>query len=591
MKRTLLALGLYLLLALAATHPLWQNLSGAVPGDVGDPVLNAYLLGWDTRALVNDPAHLFDAGIFYPLHGTLAYSENLIGSALLALPVAVLSGEPAVAYNVVFLSGFALSGFGMYLLMLSLTRNRVAAFAAGVAFAFAPYRMASLPHIQLVTLQWLPLALLALRRVIRGNGAFRSVALGGRRHAAGDQRSAIVLLVVCAWWQIATSLHGGLFMALALGVVAVLHLDRWRVWLSPQLITDGAVLALAVLPLAVPYLNVLPELRAARPPDAAEAFLAQPVDWLTPYPGNRLYGGLVPTSPRRDGFSEEVFLFMGVAVPVLALAGLAFRRSAAGRWPLSMFMLLALSLALASSAWLGGAVPLASVMRVPARWGMLTVFALAGLAGFGVAGILEWARVQCASTHAASAPSPATPVLRRGGGLGRGRLQVGTTLGAVVACLLIVAVAADGYSAPILIERIGRLSDQNAVYGALATQPGPGAVIELPLYVAPDAEYPEGKRMFASLVHGRPLVNGYSGLTPARQTELAGALKGFPDDASLSALRALGGQGVRWLVVHSGEPGLPRRDWVQTNRARAQASGLLRFVQSFNDNDLFEIVR
>jgi hypothetical protein len=120
--------------------------------------------------------------------------------------------------------------------------------------------------------------------------------------------------------------------------------------------------------------------------------------------------------------------------------------------------------------------------------------------------------------------------------------------------------------------------------------PGHDAVLELPVFVTPDAEFPEAKRMYATALHGHPLVNGYSGFTPARQSALAARLKNFPDDASLAALRELRQQGVRYLVVHSGEPGLPRREWVQTNRERAKQSGVLRFVQSFNDDDLFEIV-
>ena len=167
MKRFLLIIALYALLALAATHPLWQHLGDALPGDVGDPVLNAYILAWDAHALVVDPVHLFDANFFFPLPGTLAFSENLSGTALLALPLMLLSGEPVLTYNLVFLSSFVLAGAGMYLLVLHITRRRVAAFAAGVAFAFAPYHIASLAHLQLLTIGWLPLLVLALSRILR----------------------------------------------------------------------------------------------------------------------------------------------------------------------------------------------------------------------------------------------------------------------------------------------------------------------------------------------------------------------------------------------------------------------------------------
>ena len=45
-----------------------------------------------------------------------------------------------------FLSTFALSGLGMFLLGRELTGSAAAGFVAGLAFAFAPYRIANIPH-------------------------------------------------------------------------------------------------------------------------------------------------------------------------------------------------------------------------------------------------------------------------------------------------------------------------------------------------------------------------------------------------------------------------------------------------------------
>ena len=165
MKHSILALAAYVLLILIATHPLWQHLADSVPGDIGDPLLNTYIIAWDTHALVNEPLYLFNANIFYPLPNTLAYSENLIGDALLALPIALISTQPVVAYNFTFGLSFGLASFGMYLFVLRLTRQRATAFVAGVAFGFAPYRVASLAHIQLLTVEWLPFIAYGLWRI------------------------------------------------------------------------------------------------------------------------------------------------------------------------------------------------------------------------------------------------------------------------------------------------------------------------------------------------------------------------------------------------------------------------------------------
>src|SRR5262249_699640 len=116
-----------------------------------------------------------------------------------------------------FLSSFVLASFGMYLLMLRVTRNRYAAFVAGVAFAFAPYRLASLAHIQLLTVQWLPFVAYGLWQMADsgwpiGDSKWRS--------------SPIVLLWLFLWLQIASTLHGALFAALMLLVFLIIHTIR-----------------------------------------------------------------------------------------------------------------------------------------------------------------------------------------------------------------------------------------------------------------------------------------------------------------------------------------------------------------------------
>ena len=57
-----------------------------------------------------------------------------------------------------------------YLLCLELIGRRDAAWIAGLAFGFAPYRMDHLSHIQVLTAYWIPLGLLALHRYYRDHG-------------------------------------------------------------------------------------------------------------------------------------------------------------------------------------------------------------------------------------------------------------------------------------------------------------------------------------------------------------------------------------------------------------------------------------
>src|SRR5690606_20854587 len=75
----------------------------------------------------------------------------------------------------------------------------------------------------------------------------------------------------------------------------------------------------------------------------------------------------------------------------------------------------------------------------------------------------------------------------------------------------------------------------------LASVPGPGAVVYLPL--TNDRRNTVG--MVESLQHRRPLLNGYSGLRPAFYPAVVDALSEFPSSTGLWTLKDLG---VRFVV-------------------------------------------
>src|SRR5438094_6676033 len=127
-------------LACAMTYPLVARLGTDGRVDTDDGRLSIWNVAWVARTLVVDPLHLFDANIFYPDRGTLAYSENNIGAGLLAIPAYWLSDRnPYAAHNTVVLVAFALTAIGMYYLVRRLTADRRAAAVAAVLFAFCPH--------------------------------------------------------------------------------------------------------------------------------------------------------------------------------------------------------------------------------------------------------------------------------------------------------------------------------------------------------------------------------------------------------------------------------------------------------------------
>ncbi|HYN06493.1 MAG TPA: discoidin domain-containing protein [Vicinamibacterales bacterium] len=165
----LLVFGLYLAFAIALTFPLILRLPTAVANDLGDPLLNMWILWWNATH-VPLTSGWWNAPAFFPAENVLAFSEHLAGLSPISSPVYWLTGSAVVSYNVVFLLTFALSAFAGYLLCLHLTGRRDAAFLGGLAFGFAPYRVAQFPHLQVLATFWMPVGLLGLHRFVDGGG-------------------------------------------------------------------------------------------------------------------------------------------------------------------------------------------------------------------------------------------------------------------------------------------------------------------------------------------------------------------------------------------------------------------------------------
>lgn len=313
-------------------------------------------------------------------------------------------------------------------------------------------------------------------------------------------------------------------------------------------------------------------------------FAATPTDYLAAYPANRLFGPLTAPFRTRPGFVEEHTLFPGPLATVLAVLSLAMffgrrdfllmadRRSAIKSVVGIFWVILALSILLTFGPflrleglgvtipmpyhWLAG-FPILSLMRVPPRWMVVGLFAISLLLSFGLAGILARAR-------------------RRGW-----RYSLALALG--------LGLLAEGYVAPIPLAQVGSTAQLPEVYRWLARDGDDYAILEIPFYSAPQPEYPETKRLYASTIHWKKLVNGYSGFTPSRQPELAQRLAGFPDREAIAALQELGRQGVRYLIVHSLEQGFDRGSWETEGRWRLARSPALRPVHESGGDFVYAI--
>lgn len=125
-----LGLGLY-------TYPLVTDLS--LPfAPMGDYILITYGLSWQWHALLSDPLSFFHANVMYPADNALAIATPLNTSQLIFFaPALILSNDPIVAINAVYLGNILATALTCYYLFRRYGAPRDAAFLGGWIFAFA----------------------------------------------------------------------------------------------------------------------------------------------------------------------------------------------------------------------------------------------------------------------------------------------------------------------------------------------------------------------------------------------------------------------------------------------------------------------
>ena len=489
-----LAAIVFVLLTAVMTYPQVRFLTRTVVPDYGDPLLSIWRLSWVAYQLPRDPLHLFDANIFHPERNALAFSDAMIVPSLMVAPLVWSGVHQVIAYNVLLLSGFVLSGIGMFVLVRSLTRHIGAALLAGLVFAFLPYRFLHYGHVELQMAQWMPLCLWALHRTVAG-GRLRDGLLAG------------IFLTL----QTLSSFYYGIFFATYLAVVApviILGAGRAKAMNALRPLAAGVVLAaLLTIPFTIPYFRAR-EAVGERGVEEIQLYSALPQNYLAaPYP-NVMFG---LRSWRLNLGGPERELFLGIAVPLLVLLGL---------WPpLSAARIgYALGFAFAFDASLGFnghvypflykfAFPYHG-LRVPARMAILVGLSLAILVGFGAARIAT---------------------------LSRRRWLTAAALVTVAAGILLE------YRSTVRLRNIW--PSPPPVYEALP--PSTRVILELPL-VDPDMTL-EPVYMYFSTFHWHPLVNGYSGFSPRSRQQLVAMMATFPDDAGMTELRR---REVDAIVVH-----------------------------------------
>ena len=469
---------------------------------LNDVYLVLWMLSWVGRALLHDPLHVFDGNALHPTPHVIAASEHLLGDMPVFLPVWLATDNAVLALNVLVFTSFVLSALAMHVLARRWTGNPAAAWLAGAASAFAPWR-AELGRPHLLQVQYLPLIAWGLDRVVHGAGL--RVAL---LTAAG-----LALQVLCSYYLgYAAYLMAGVFV-LAWLAAGDGRGERatWRALAVALLLP-----LVAIVPASLPY--VLARARGGL--------------------ATALTGTLVQVWSDAGRPAFVIALFCGWGTAALAACGLAgalaHGRDDRARRVRIVFLVATLLLALVLAAgpagfaggriapysWLSAVVPGFASLRAPARFGVL--------AGFAASVLAAWALV------AVERLLPA-----RAGRLARWPLAL---LGVSAAVGWAVATPPENPTEPATLR-----ADLSPAYRWLAAHGEGGPLVEVPMDRALGVV--NARAMFLSTYHWLPLLNGYTGYTPPGSAFLLAHAQQLPSAESLQGL--VDCAGLRWILLHT----------------------------------------
>ena len=489
----LASLALFVLLAIVHTWPLATAPGQLSRNDTDDTIHHEWILAWDAHQLARDPLRLFDANVFYPERDTLAYSDHLIVQAVMVAPVLWSGGSPVLAYNLALIAGLALTGWTTSRVVERWTESRVAGILSGSLMAFNALTLTRFAEIQDQHLEFFPLALWALDRLLT---------VPRIKYAAHLTVWFVLQALTCGYLLVFTSLS---LVAAVLVRPADWIGSRFRRTAGLLLLSAGAGV-LALLPFLLPYLRVSREHGFTRPLAEVSLYSAHLTDYLAT--GGRLHFNL--WSHR---FFERDALFPGVLASGLVLmavmGGVAWNDRRARMAVAFGLLSFALSFGPAFPLYgpLSTILPIMAGVRGAGRFGQLFLAAVAILAGFGLVRLQQRFRRRAIAIGVV--------------------LVLGTNLEALRAPLQYRAF--KGISP--IFDNLGT-SDHDVV----ACFPFP----------QPRVSFENVDCMLASTRFWLPLVNGYSSFIPESYNRNAAALEAFPEGNSIQYLRQLG---VTKLIV------------------------------------------
>jgi hypothetical protein len=350
--RELARFAFFLLAAGLALRPLPFRLGDSIPAG-SDPPHHLYILNWLLDHGLSPDR--FEGRMFHPAKNAVLRSDLSLGTVALLVPFSPFVSEPLVRFNLATWLALAFSGWAFCLLARSWTQSTPGGLLAGITAVLGSHQSLHYVHLNLLSVGWLPLFLLALDRVLAG-GSPAFVVLAGVSFALVASSS--------GYYGVAACVIAAVFFARSPSVKSA----QW-----------GALAVLLAAILLSPYLLAYASLHAQESLVRTSRELAKG-SWTLADLGSRTLLHRIWNPAAREP------LFPGVAVT--ALAALAFWRGSRRDRTLGLAAALLFWLGLGEPGglyrWLALAPPFSS-MRHPVTLTAVAVMLLCVLAASGLA--------------------------------------------------------------------------------------------------------------------------------------------------------------------------------------------------------------
>ena len=495
----------------------------------GDPALNAWVLQWMSHALVTDPRHWYAGNTFYPYPHPIVLADPLVPLAMLNVPVRWFTSNPWVGYNLLIVAAYYLSCVSGAALAGFVTGSRAAAVWGGIFWGFLYFRVHHIGHLQILSFQWIPAAVVCLLRF-------------WQRPAT---RTAL-LFVLAFVAQALVSWYLAVMTAVVVATVALLRpaADTCRRPLLKYYVLIAAVIVMLIAPFATTYRAGFADSTLSQRGALVDTFgdAVKLSDYLTPpmatLAGTHLSGNTY------DIWGENT-LYIGFVPLALAVAGLLTGR----RWALIGGALVVIGYALA----LGFVSPSVGI-NLPLHYAARVLPFLAGLRATQRFSLVIYMGILLLSSLGLAR------VIRTW----RPRWQATAT--ACVCALFLVEVFP--VSLPISASHeYSPSAPDRFIAQYQKTRSERLVVLHLPIFYFREP-YPtdEAKYMTDSTWHWARILNGFSGGQPLGFMERMRTLNTLPEPAAVRLVRDLGVDviAVHGAAAHAGNPlwdFFTRQDW------------------------------